>query len=196
MSTSSLLSGSNTVVHLSSFQSGNQQSNSNTNTNTRPLQPPPPPQTKSATATKPVLTNGILANSQPPKPPERSCSFKGVDNLQQQQQTVESTTTTTTTTTNNNSQNSKRQRSLTNKEPSGFCLKSLMNAVQTTPVVESVNNCDANQISNRPISRHFGNTDSPQQQQQQQQSNIKITSMKFGNEIINSSDLNFKNGWY
>lgn len=194
MSTSSLLSGSNTVVHLSSFQSGNQQSNSNTNT--LPLPPPPPPQTKSvataASATKPVLTNGILANSQPPKPPERSCSFKDVDNLQQQQQTVESTTTTST---NNNSQNSKRQRSLTNKEPSGFCLKSLMNAVQTTPVVnESVNNSDANQISNRPISRHFGNTDSPQQQQQQ--SNIKITSMKFGNEIINSSDLNLKNGWY
>jgi hypothetical protein len=190
MSTSSLLSGSNTVVHLSSFQSGNQQSNI-TNTNTLPL-PPPPPQTKSAAATKPVLTNGILANSQPPKPPERSCSFKDVDNLQQQQQTVESTTTTTTT--NNNSQNSKRQRSLTNKEPSGFCLKSLMNAVQTTPVVveSSVNNSDANQISNRPISRHFGNTDSPQQQQ----SNIKITSMKFGNEIINSSDLNLKNGWY
>lgn len=189
MSTSSLLSGSNTVVHLSSFQSGNQQSNSNTNT--LPL-PPPPPQTKSVAtaATKPVLTNGILANSQPPKPPERSCSFKDVDNLQQQQQTVESTTTTTT---NNNSQNSKRQRSLTNKEPSGFCLKSLMNAVQTTPVVESVNNSDTNQISNRPISRHFGNTDSPQQQQQ---SNIKITSMKFGNEIINSSDLNFKNGLY
>ena len=63
---------------------------------------------------------------QPPKPPERSCSFKDVENLQQQQQlnhelllnlkqNILTNNTNTSLSSNTNTIN-KRQRSLTNKE--------------------------------------------------------------------------------
>ncbi len=95
----------NNIVHLSSFQTPSQVSNQ--------------------------VTRKATMCIQPPKPPERSCSFKDVDTLQQQQQMQQqvcasptifeppSPTTNTPTKTPANLY-TKRQRSLTSKEIPNF----------------------------------------------------------------------------
>jgi abelson tyrosine-protein kinase 1 len=99
--------------------------------------------------------------SQPPKPPERSCSFKDVDNLQQQSEAQ----TSPQTSHQQQQQQSKRQRSLTSKE---FSLKDL-------PSLPSQKN-----LNSRPISRLFMNNSNflDNLDENLQSTTIKITSMK------------------
>lgn len=135
-----------------------------------------------------VNMNSIMSMSQPPKPPERSCSFKDVDNLQQQtqQQNMISTNpqtgvilASTPAVTADTSIQSKRQRSLTTKDPSSFCLKSISNGngVPLEPLISS-------QL--RPLSRVFNNNTNTSIEQ-----TIKNAPTKL--ETANN-DLQFKNG--
>ena len=110
ISQSSLNTTTQQLVHLSSFQAAALQ------------------QQQQQQQQQPCIRKPIINQTQPPKPPERSCSFKDVDNLQQQQQQqiclsppileyqpLQNTKTTL----------SKRQRSMTNKETNIFSMKEL-----------------------------------------------------------------------
>jgi len=139
---------------------------------------------------------------QPPKPPERSCSFKDVDNLQQ---SIAANLEQQTSLNNQIMSNTnRRQRSLTNKDSSAFSLKDIQQSInllnstsnpsqqpQQQPQQVSTTSFNGNQ-HNRPLSRVFSNQQSMSlcgessqaqaqiqpQQQQQPAAMVKITSMR------------------
>ena len=194
---------------MSSFQSSQQQLQPQSNHQlamtqsmhiTSPLPPPPPPPHPVSIAStnnsvnKPSLTFQSCL-TQPPKPPERSCSFKDVDNLQQHSEVgclvgavVQGIKTPNSTQLQQ--PQSKRQRSLTNKDSSTFCLKDL-------PTIPSnTNNCELEEQSfqklpsARPKSRLFINNANflENLEENLQSTTIKITSMKL-NDINSSSSI-------
>jgi len=134
----------NNIVHLSSFQTpGSQQSSQITR--------------------KPTIC------VQPPKPPERSCSFKDVDTLQQQQKLCFSPTSfeppvpspiTNTPTKTPVNLYTKRQRSLTSKEIPNF------SAIKTELQKQQQNILNESSLSNfQPIELKFNNQCNENQQQ-------------------------------
>jgi len=150
----------------------------------------------------PANNNNILSNkpsltfqnclSQPPKPPERSCSFKDVDNLQQQSEAagcMDAATNASGVKSPNQIQQSKRQRSLTNKDSSNFCLKDLPTNLSTISSNE-LEQQPVQKVSNvRPKSRLFMNNANflENLEENLQSTTIKITSMKLNDTNTNSS---------
>ena len=92
----------------------------------------------------PQLQSGL---NQPPKPPERSCSFKDVDNLQQLP-IIEPKPLPNT--------NGKRQRSLTNKD--AFSMKDIKQSINQSITIANDNHKPMNPGVNRPKSRVFEQT--------------------------------------
>lgn len=149
--------------------------------------------------TKPTATFAPHLNQQPPKPPERSCSFKDVDNLQQQQHQLQQALNEFQILNTNNNTNTqpvnKRQRSFTNKDSTAFnCLKDLQQNLNSLNIISSASSnqiapVQTNQANIRPKSRVFtpnnGNNSNPDDLGDQHQSTtIKITSMKLNDSVI------------
>ena len=222
------------MVHLSSFQSSlasqlqQQVQQTQQSIMTQSLHatcsPPPPSVVNNSSAHLNGTNSGNInktaitfqqqnAACHPPKPPERSCSFKDVDNLQQQQQLqsqqqqqAESQALKSSPTSNPNSltqQQSKRQRSLTTKDSASFCLKDLrtnLNPVnepdpQIQQQQQQTQNSTTSHKNLRPKSRLFPGTANATSfldnldENNQQAASIKITSMKLNDSNTTSSPV-------
>ena len=145
--------------------------------------------------TKPTATFAPHLNQQPPKPPERSCSFKDVDNLQQQQQQLQQALIEFQILNGNTQPVNKRQRSFTNKDSTAFnCLKDLQPNLNSLNIISSASSnqiapVQTNQTNIRPKSRVFSpnngtNSTADDAGDQHQSTTIKITSMKLNDSVI------------
>lgn len=146
-------------------------------TSTTPQPQQPIVQLTSFQTSKPSVKHIQLNPVQPPKPPERSCSFKDVENLQQQQLLNTELLNSLKQNCLVNSTTSKRQRSLTNKDTTSFSLKELQQSINSIQLNET--NAHETQVKPRPASRLF------KENGEQQQTTIKITSMK-----VNTNETN------
>ena len=153
ISQSSLNAPHQQIVHLSSFQAA---------------LPPPPPLSVCAVVKKPQIACPH-PQMQPPKPPERSCSFKDVDNLQQQQLLDPKVST--------------------NKR---FCMNELEQSLNSINTHQHLMDELGSSATNRPKSKLFNcvNNEVASESHPKQSTTIKITAMKLNNSDEAEQALN------